>query len=55
MPSWLPPFLPGSLAIVVLWVALGIQRVLEHRRRWAVRFARELRGWGGRVPYVLVR
>jgi hypothetical protein len=50
MPRWLPPFLGGSLTIVVLWLALGVQRLLEHRRSWGARLVRELRAWDGRLP-----
>lgn len=55
MPRWVPPFLGGSLAIVALWLALGVQRLLEHRGSWAARLARELRGWDGRLPEDLDR
>jgi len=50
MPRWLPPFLGGSGAIVVLWVARGVQRLLERRRSWASRLARDLHRWDGRLP-----
>ena len=55
MPRWLPPFLGGSLAIVSLWLALGVQRALAYRRSWATRLARELRQWDGVLPDDLVR
>jgi len=50
VPPWLPPFLGGSLAIVGLWLALGVQRLLAWRRGWAHRFSLELRRWDGRLP-----
>ena len=50
MPPWLPPFLGGSIAIALLWVALGIQRVRVRRPRWASIFVHELRRWDGRLP-----
>jgi cobalamin biosynthesis protein CobD/CbiB len=49
MPPWVPPFLAGSVAIVLLWVALALQRLLEHRRHWARRLERDLRRWDGRL------
>ena len=49
MPPWLPPFLGGSSAILLLWLALGAQRLLEHRRHWARELERELRSWDGRL------
>jgi hypothetical protein len=50
MPDWLPPFLAGTLAIAGLWLALGVQRLLERRRSWSSCLARELRRWDGRLP-----
>jgi len=50
MPRWLPPFLGGSIAIVLLWVAVGIQRLRMRRPKWASTFVRELRHWDGRLP-----
>jgi hypothetical protein len=55
VPNWLPPFLGGSLAIVLLWLGLGVQRLLEHRRHWARRLERELRRWDGRLGEELER
>jgi hypothetical protein len=49
MPPWLPPFLAGSLAILLLWLALGAQRLLARRRHWARQLERELRRWDGRL------
>jgi hypothetical protein len=50
MPPWLPPFLGASIATLLLWVALGIQRLRGRRPQWASTFARELRRWDGRLP-----
>ena len=50
MPRWLPPLLGASIAIVLLWVALGIQRLRARRPRWAGSLVRELRHWDGRLP-----
>jgi hypothetical protein len=47
---WLPPFLGASIAILLLWVALGVQRYLRLRPFWAFRLARALRRWDGRLP-----
>jgi hypothetical protein len=50
MPPWLPPFLGASITILLLWVALGIQRFRARRPQWASNFVRELRRWDGRLP-----
>jgi len=50
MPRWLPPFLGASITVVLLWVALGVQRLRARRPRWASRLVRELRRWDGRLP-----
>ncbi len=50
VPAWLPPLLGGSIAILLLWVCLGVQRFRERRPHWAARLARELRRWDGRLP-----
>jgi hypothetical protein len=49
MPDWLPPLLAGSGAVIVLWVALGVQRLRAYRRHWGRRVERELRSWDGLV------
>jgi hypothetical protein len=46
----LPPFLGASLAILLLWISLGIQRLLMRRPLWSIRLARQLRRWDGRLP-----
>jgi hypothetical protein len=50
MPRWLPPFLGGSLAILLIWLAVGLQRLRAHRQDWARRLAHEIRRWDGRLP-----
>ncbi|HXY80481.1 MAG TPA: hypothetical protein VEH55_03855 [Gaiellaceae bacterium] len=50
MPGWLPPFLGASTTVVLLWVALGVQRLRVRRPRWAGSLVRELRRWDGRLP-----
>ena len=47
---WLPPFLAASTTILLLWIALGVQRFLERRPLWALRLALRLRRWDGRLP-----
>ena len=47
MPRYLLPLLAGSGAILLLWLALGLQRLLAYRRHWARRLERELRCWDG--------
>jgi hypothetical protein len=49
MAPWLPPFLAASITTLLLWVALGIQRILTRRPLWAIRLARQLRNWDGRL------
>lgn len=55
MPAWLPPFLGGAGAILLLWVALGLQRLRARRPHWARRLRRELRRWDGRLGEELTR
>ena len=45
VPDWLPPFLAASLAILLLNLALLVQRRRESRDRWERRLLRELRAW----------
>jgi len=49
MAPWLPPFLGASITILLLWIARGIQRSLVRRPLWAIRLARQLRHWDGRL------
>jgi hypothetical protein len=49
MAPWLPPFLAASTATLLLWIALGIQRLLAWHPPWAIRLARQLRRWDGRL------
>jgi hypothetical protein len=55
MPRFLPPLLAGSGAILLLWLALGLQRLLAHRRHWARQLERELRRWDGNLSDELIR
>jgi hypothetical protein len=49
MPSWLPPFAAASFAVLVLNIALFVQR-RRHAHRWPTRLLRDLRRWDGRLP-----
>jgi hypothetical protein len=53
VPDWLPPFLAASLAILLLNLALLVQRSRERRDHWDRRLLRELRAWDGRLPQEL--
>jgi hypothetical protein len=50
MPDWLPPFLAAASAIVLLNLALFVQRRRARRRSWDQELLQELRAWDGRVP-----
>jgi hypothetical protein len=50
MPSWLPPFAAASFAVLVLNLALFVQRRRQRAQRWPTRFLRDLRRWDGRLP-----
>jgi Glyoxalase/Bleomycin resistance protein/Dioxygenase superfamily len=55
VPDWFPPFLAASLAILLLNLALVVQRRRECCCRWDRRLLRELRAWDGRLPDELSR
>jgi hypothetical protein len=48
MPSWLLPLAAASFAVLVLNVALLVQRRRAHP--WRSPFLRDLRRWDGRLP-----
>ena len=50
MPDWFAPLAAASLAVVILNVALLVQRARERSRDWPARFRRDLRRWDGRLP-----
>jgi uncharacterized membrane protein YhaH (DUF805 family) len=50
MPDWLPPLATASLAVLVLNVALAVQRARERSQDWAARLLSELQRWDGRLP-----
>jgi hypothetical protein len=55
VPHWLPPFLAASLVILLLNLALLVQRSRERRERWDRRLLRDLRAWDGQLPEELSR
>jgi len=50
MPSWLPPLAAASFAVLVLNLALFVQRARARSQGWRTRFLRDLRRWDGRLP-----
>ena len=50
MPHWLPPFAAAAFAVLLLNIALMVQRVREQSKSWPARFLRDLRHWDGRLP-----
>jgi hypothetical protein len=50
MPEWLPPLAGASFAVLVLNLALLVQRAREQSQDWAARFLSELQRWDGRLP-----
>jgi hypothetical protein len=55
MPEWFPPLVAASLTVLVLNVALLVQRARGRAEDWPARFLRELRRWDGRLPDKLDR
>jgi hypothetical protein len=55
MPHWLPPLAAASFTVLILNIALLVQRVRERSKSWPARFVRELRSWDGRLPDDLER
>jgi len=53
--GWLPPFAAAAFAVLVLNIALLVQRALERAEDWPSRFMRDLRRWDGRLPAELDR
>ncbi|HXY84654.1 MAG TPA: hypothetical protein VEH52_04160 [Gaiellaceae bacterium] len=47
MPNWLPPLAAASSTVLLLNIALLVQRQVQH---WPTRFRRDLRRWDGRLP-----
>jgi hypothetical protein len=50
MPHWLPPFAAATFAVLLLNIALMVQRAREQSKSWPARFLRDLRHWDGRLP-----
>ncbi len=50
MPAWAPPLIGAGSAIILLNLALAVQRLRERYGGWAIRLALELRRWDGRLP-----
>jgi hypothetical protein len=55
MPDWLPPLAAASLTVLLLNIALFVQRARKRAEDWPARFLRELRSWDGRLPNKLDR
>jgi hypothetical protein len=55
MPDWFPPLAGASLTVLLLNIALFVQRSLTRTEDWPARFLRELRSWDGRLPGKLDR
>jgi hypothetical protein len=45
----------ASFTVLILNIALMVQRVRERSKSWPARFVRELRRWDGRLPDDLER
>jgi uncharacterized membrane protein YhaH (DUF805 family) len=50
MPHWLLPLAAAAFAVLLLNIALMVQRVRERSRSWPGHFLRDLRDWDGRLP-----
>jgi uncharacterized membrane protein YhaH (DUF805 family) len=50
MPHWLPPLAAAAFAVLLLNIALMVQRVRERSKSWPAQFLRDLRDWDGRLP-----
>lgn len=55
MPGWFLPLAAASLTVLLLNVALLVQRARRRAGDWPARFLRELRRWDGRLPDKLDR
>jgi hypothetical protein len=49
MPHWLPPFAAAAFVVLLLNIALLVQRVRERSKSWPAQFLRDLRHWDGRL------
>ena len=50
MPQWLPPLAAAAFAVLLLNIALIVQRVRERSKSWPGQSRRDLRDWDGRLP-----
>ena len=50
MPVWFAPLAAASLTVLLLNVALWVQRAGERSSEWPTRFRWELNRWDGRLP-----
>jgi len=50
MPQWLLPLGAAAFAVLLLNIALMVQRVRERSKSWPAQFLRDLRDWDGRLP-----
>jgi hypothetical protein len=50
VPAWFAPLAAASVIVLLLNVALWLQRARERSRDWPTRFRRELERWDGRLP-----
>lgn len=55
MPEWLPPFAVALFVVLLLNVALLVQRARERAQDWPAQWLRDLRRWDGYVPGELER
>ena len=55
MPQWLPPLAAAAFAVLLLNIALIVQRVRERSKSWPAQFLRDLWDWDGRLPHEQVR
>ena len=50
VPDWLPPLAVASFVVLLLNVALLVQRARERAQDWPAQLLRDLRHWDGYVP-----
>jgi hypothetical protein len=50
LPAWLPPLAAASFAVLLLNIALLLQRARARAEDWTELFLRDLRRWDGRLP-----
>jgi hypothetical protein len=55
MGDWFPPLAAASLTVVLLNIAVFVQRARKRAEDWSARFLCQLRSWDGRLPTKLDR